>query len=139
MNVYAIFGVRKKSVSYKEVHSAVMKLSVWDEYLDILIYFNILKKKIFPLNSGRSFPRRIYLDIHSWSIYTEKYIGIFIRPISIITNIFVFSVQYGSKITQNMKIDQKVQNNLGKIIWYSIILEYFGRIYSFANIFIYFF
>ena len=45
-------------------------------------------------------------------------------------------VQHGSKITQNMKMAQIVQKNLGKIIWYSNTLEYFGRIYSFAKIFV---
>ena len=43
-------------------------------------------------------------------------------------------VQYGSKITKNMKMAKIVQNNLGKIIWYSNTFEYFGRIYSFAKI-----
>ena len=45
-------------------------------------------------------------------------------------------VQYGSKITQNMKMAKIVQNNLGKIIWYSNTFVYFGRIYSFAKIFV---
>ena len=45
-------------------------------------------------------------------------------------------VQYGSKITQNMKMAKIVQNNLGKIIWYSNTFKYFGRIYSFAKIFV---
>ena len=90
----------------------------------------------------------IYSDIHSWSIYVDRYIQIFIRPISMIANIFEFSllpkmvkngyywsklVQYGPKITQNMKMAKIVQKNLGHIIWYSNTFEYFGRIFSFAK------
>ena len=95
-------------------------------------------------NIHKLYPRRIYLDIHLWSIYDDEYILIFIRPISMIANVFEFSlfpknglncyywskmVQYGSKITQNMKIAKIVKNNVGQIIWYSNTFKYFGRIY----------
>ena len=45
-------------------------------------------------------------------------------------------VQYGSKITQNIKMAIIVQNSLGNITWYLNTFEYFGQIYSFAKIFI---
>ena len=48
-------------------------------------------------------------------------------------------VQYGSQITQNMKMAKIVQNNLGQINWYLNVFEYFGRIYSSAKIFVDFF
>ena len=84
-------------------------------------------------NIRQFFSRRIYSDIHSSSIYADEYIWIFIRQISVIANIFEFSlfpkkgkrncyywskmVQYGFKITQNyIKMAKIVQNNLGKII-----------------------
>ena len=44
-----------------------------------------------------------------------------------VKNCFYWSkmVQYGSKITQNMKMAKIVQINLGQIIWYSNTFEYF--------------
>ena len=129
--------------------------SMWDEYSDIWIYLNIF--------------RRIYSFVQVFvNFFQGEYIQIFIRHLFMLTNIFGYSfvrylwywillnfhcfpkmvencyywskmVQYGSKITQNMKIDKIVQNNLGKIIWYLNTFEYFGQIYSFAKIFVDFF
>ena len=51
----------------------------------------------------------------------------------------LLSVQNGSIWVQNnTKYENAkiVENNLGKTIWYSNTLEYFGRIYSFAKIFV---
>ena len=83
----------------------------------------------------------IYLDIHSSNIYDSKYNLNFHCFPKMVKNDYYWSkmVQYGSKITQNMKIAKIVQNNLGKVIWYLNIFKYFGGIYSFAKIFVDFF
>ena len=51
-------------------------------------YTNIL----ISLNIRWFFPRRIYSDIHSGFIYSDKCIRIFICPISMIANTFEFSL-----------------------------------------------
>ena len=125
---------------------------MWDEYSNNRIYSNIF--------------RQIYSFVQIFVIFFQgEYIRIFIRHLFMLTNIFGYSfvqyldgkyiyifivsqkkvkicnywskmVQYGSKITQNMKMAKIVQNSLGKIIWYSNTFEYFGRIYSFEKIFV---
>ena len=64
-----------------------------------------------------------------WSIYTDKYIRIYNCPISMIENIFQFSlfpktvkwfllVQQGSIWVPNMKMTNIVPNNLGRMMYF---------------------
>ena len=57
---------------------------------DIQIYLNNLDKNIHSKSNCWSFLELIYLDIHSWSFYHAKYIQVFICPISMVTNVFVY-------------------------------------------------
>ena len=61
--------------------------------IQIFKYIRIyLDKYIYSSKYSLIFPRQIYSDIHSPSIYADKYIRIFIHPIFFIANIFEFSL-----------------------------------------------
>ena len=82
-----------KETLYKNVFFENLTAPVWNKYLYIRIYSNIFRQIYsFRLNIYWFCPRQIYLDIHSWSIYTYEYIRIFIHLISMIANIFEFSL-----------------------------------------------
>ena len=58
----------------------------------IFVYIQIFWTNIFVCqNIWWIFLEQIYLDILSWSFFPEQYILRFIRPISIVTNIFRYS------------------------------------------------
>ena len=59
---------------------------------NIWIFEYILTNIFIHLNIYWFFQRGIYSDIHLWSIYTNKYIWIFICPISLIVNELKFSL-----------------------------------------------
>ena len=58
----------------------------------IFEYIRIFWTNIFIRKNIRwFFLGQIYSDIHSWYFYHAEYIQIFIRPISIVTNVFGYS------------------------------------------------
>ena len=58
----------------------------------IFEYIRIFWTNVFIRKNIRwFFLGRIYSDIHSWYFYHAEYIRIFIRPISMVTNIFGYS------------------------------------------------
>ena len=62
-------------------------------YTNIFEFIRIYVDKYIHLSENLLiFSKQIYSYIHSWSIYTNKYIRTFIRPISIKANIFELSV-----------------------------------------------
>ena len=74
------------SVSHK-AHISVEQIF---GYLNI---FKYIRTNIFiGINVPWFFLKQIYFDINLWSIYTDKYIHLFLCPISMIANIFEFSV-----------------------------------------------
>ena len=88
----------------------------------------------------------MYSDINSWSIYADKHIRIFIRPISMIANIFEFSLfpKNGLKwlwLVQNgsiwVKNNTKYENgqNSPKQSWASNLISEYIQIF-WTNIFI---
>ena len=63
----------------------------WENYL-MFEYIQIFWMNIFiRKNIRKFFLGQIYSDIHSWYFYHAEYIRIFIRPISMVTNIFGYS------------------------------------------------
>ena len=97
-------------------------------------------------NIHKFFPRQIYSDIHLSSIYADKYIRIFIHPISMIANIFEFSLfpKKGKKLlllVQNSSIwfqnNTKYENgqNSPKQSWENNLIFEYIRIF-WTNIFI---
>ena len=98
------------------------------------------------LNNCWFYPRQIYSDIHSWSIYTDKYIRIFICPIYMIANTFdilvchkncykwLLMVQNGLVWVQNNTKYENRQNS-PKQSWAYILIFGYVRIF-WTNIFI---
>ena len=94
------------------------------------IFEYILTNIFICLNIFFVCPGGIYLDIYLWSIYTHYFFGIFICPISIIANIFEFSlflknglkwlikVQNGSICV--LKNTHKIWEGEGDLQWFHI-------------------
>ena len=78
-------------------------------------------KNIFGYSFVQYLWYRIYLNFHCFWKRVKN------------GNYWSKMIQYGSKITQNMKMAEIVQKNLGQIIWYFNTFEYFRWIYSFAK------
>ena len=95
--------------SLKSLGQCGMNIRIF-EYISIY-----LDKYIHSSEYSLFFPKQIYLDIHLWSVYTNKYIQIFIRPISIIANIFEFSA-FPNLFFLNCKKIVKWENNLIRLI-----------------------
>ena len=139
------------SLRHRQPQTSVGLIFRFFEYIWIYLdkYIHLSKYSLF-------FPRQIYLDIHSWPIYSDKDIGIFICSISMIANIFKFLcfqkclkmvllvkngvilVNKKKKKYKNTKMAKIVQNSHGQMIWYSSIFKYFWQIYSFEKIFVVF-